>query len=285
MINQYISIDIIGGLGNQLFQIAAILVYNKYLVEKKQIVFKYEENLANNCNLPRKTFWNSLLKNQFLVLSDSEYKNIKFVCVHEINHFIYDIKPFPYFPHNILFLGYFQSFEYIDDDIRQQMIDLLYSNTQLVSETKALYHKIKNILNTEDDDDIVSIHIRRTDYVIYSNYHNNITLDYYKEALQIAKKKHVVVFSDDIEWCKENINSCLYQFENIYFVDTKCVETDFLLMSMIKHNIIANSTFSLWASFVSKYSEKIIIAPKQWCGPDGDKNWSNIYHKYITNIL
>lgn len=57
-------------------------------------------------------------------------------------------------------------------------------------------------------------------------------------------------------------------------------------MTMIKHNVIANSTFSLWALFVSSYTNKIIIAPQKWYAEHGGaKEWREVYHKYITNII
>ena len=64
----YISTNIQGGLGNQLFQIANLLIYYNKINEKKEIIFKYEEKLDNFFNLERKTFWNSLFLNQFKLL-------------------------------------------------------------------------------------------------------------------------------------------------------------------------------------------------------------------------
>lgn len=283
MSGKYISVNITGGLGNHFFQIAAVITYNKHLVEKKQIVFKYEEDLDNLHNLPRKTFWHNLFKDQFLVLPPSEYNEIKFIEIYETHPHANMHPPFPVCPPSILFKGYFQSFAYMDDDIRQQLIDIAYSNKELVKIVADKYTEIKNTLNAEDDDDIVSMHIRRTDFIYLQTFHYILQLDYYKEALRIAGKKKIVVFSDDIAWCKENVTKDLYEYDNIYFVDINNVEQEFLLMSMCKHNIIANSTYSLWASFLSKYDNKIIIAPNNWYGPAGHKIWEPVYHKYITN--
>ena len=79
----YVSTEIMGGLGNQLFQIANLLLYNNYLNEKKIIIFKNEDNLFNYFNLPRKTFWNSLFLNQFKILEDNDYNQIKFAIISE----------------------------------------------------------------------------------------------------------------------------------------------------------------------------------------------------------
>jgi hypothetical protein len=284
----YTSIEIVGGLGNQLFQIAMILYFIKQSLDKgnkRNLFFKYEERLENTFNLPRKTFWNTLFKDQFNVLQPVDIQKLEgnFELYHELHHHRYQELPYNR-NKNILFKGYFQSFKFIDDDIRQQMIKHIYSNQQLVQEAKDKYNEIKQTLSAEDDN-MVSMHIRRTDYVYSSDYHHNLDLRYYKTALELAAKPNIVVFSDDIEWCRQNISRTLFPYNAIYFVDTNNVEQDFLLMSLFKHNIIANSTFSLWASFISPYEDKIIIAPSIWYGPSGSTEWQEIYHKYITHII
>lgn len=110
----------------------------------------------------------------------------------------------------------------------------------------------------------VSIHIRRGDYV-GNNHHGLCDLEYYYKALHHIKTKistpHFFIFSDDIEWAKDNL-----QIGDATFVsngDISEVE-ELILMSTCSHNIIANSTFSWWAAYLNKNPHKIIIAPKQW---------------------
>jgi hypothetical protein len=283
-----VSGDIVGGLGNHLFIIAAVLAYS--LKTKKNIVFKYEENLGNRYDLPRKTFWKTLFKNQFELIESTKFDKIMFQPLFEKHSHIYQTLPTTH--RNILLKGYFQSFKYINDDIKKRMIDIIYSNQDLMYNAYEKYNKIKSYFSC-DDNDMVSVHVRRTDYC-YGNFHKALEQNYYQCALEIANKKNIVIFSDDIEWCKQNINKSWYEYDNIYFVEDLGnnddeninVELEFLLMSMFQHNIIANSTFSLWASFISTYQEpKIVIAPKQWFGPEGPKDWEQIYHKNITNII
>lgn len=281
----YSSIDIIGGLGNHLFQIAFLIFFNRKSKEERSIVFKYEENLHNSHNLPRKTFWNTLFKNQFNVLNASELSKIQIDTFfkEQENHSYTNNLPYDS-NKNIHFQGYFQSFSYIDDEVRNIMQNIVFSNKELLQITERMYDNIKSHMNTNDDD-IVSIHFRRTDYVYLSEYHCVLAKEYYKQALERANKKNLIIFSDDIEWCKQNINKDFFSYEQVYFVENNTVEIDFLLMTKIKHNIIANSTFSLWASFLSDYENKIIIAPKIWYGINGPKNHQEIYHKYITYII
>lgn len=280
----YVSTEIMGGLGNQLFQIANVIIYKYLIDENKEIVFKYEDNLYNHFNLPRKTYWHTLFKNQFKVLNDDEYNQINFVLFEEKIGFKNLLHFYKKTPFNIKFNGYFQSFRHYDENIRKIMRGFIYSNEELLKKARDLYKEIKDFLET-DDDNLISIHIRRTDYILSSEQHYNLQLDYYKKALDIANVKKLVVFSDDIQWCRDNFTKDIYNYDKIYFVDVNDVAIEFLLMSLCKNNIIANSTFSLWASYISDYKNKIVIAPKQWLAKEINVDYSEIYHEYITDII
>jgi hypothetical protein len=304
MNNLYTSVDIIGGLGNQLFQIAYIIYFlrlSKKNKIKRKLVFKYADDVGDEINIlsniPRKTYWNTLFKGLFRVLNADDFKNIPLNILHceKTPHTF--VEPPCNDKYNILFKGGYQTFKHIDDTLREKMISIVYSNEDIMYPA---YYKYRDILdyfgNNTKDDDMVSLHIRRTDYLSLSNYNYNLDMSYYKEALQIVNKKKVVVFSDDIEWCIDNFNDYVNR-ENIYdvyYVSTKIFKEDelgikedieFILMSMFKNNIIANSYFSLWASFISYYKSQIIIAPKRWYSCDGCKNYEEVYHKYITHMI
>ena len=305
MNNLYTSIDIKGGLGNQLFQIAYIIYFlrlSKKNKIKRKLVFKYEEDVGDEINIflktTRKPYWNTLFKGLFRVLSADDFNNIPLNILHceKIPHTFVE-PPCNDNKNNILFKGEYQTFKHIDDTLREKMIGIVYSNEDIMYPA---YYKYRDILdyfgNNTKDDDMVSLHIRRTDYLSLSNYNYNLDMSYYKDALQIANKKKVVVFSDDIEWCIGNFNDYVNRDDiyNIYYISTKIFKEDeldikedieFILMSMFKNNIIANSYFSLWASFISYYNSKIIIAPKRWYSCDGCKEYNEIYHKYITHII
>lgn len=167
----------------------------------------------------------------------------------------------------------------------------MYQSYNLYNSIKKYFTNVSNIIC--NDDDIVSMHFRRTDYILTpDNYHHILDLEYYTKAYNIVNKLNIVIFSDDIEWCKNNINNNTFSINDkiyLYFVDINIAEIEFILLSMIKHNIISNSTFSLMASYISYYdTPKKIVAPKQWLTQKQEEKYPNIYqiyHNDITDII
>lgn len=116
----------------------------------------------------------------------------------------------------------------------------------------------------------VSIHIRRGDYLKEPIW-CVCTPEYYFNGIDYLKKKEKIellcVFSDDIPWCKENLKGLSGDME-IEYVDWNKGEQSFRdmqLMTYCKHNIIANSSFSWWGAWLGRRDGKIVIAPKVWC--------------------
>jgi hypothetical protein len=263
----FVSVQLSEGLGKQLFQIATLLQLQK----DRTIVLPYDEN--NKA---------PFFQDKFYVLPDFDYRQISFT------QFMYDTEAteatanIQQSNHHLMLKGTFQTFKNISDDIRKKMIELVYSNEDLMYEAYEKYNAIKRYFGEHTtDNDIICVHIKRN--VVADK--NTLYLDYYKKALHMANKKYVVIFSDDIEWCKKNVAKNLYQYDNIYFVDNLYPhELEFIMMSMFQHHVIANSAFSLWASFISSYDNEnqIIIAPRDWYVDKTDKA---IYHKKITHII
>lgn len=116
----------------------------------------------------------------------------------------------------------------------------------------------------------VSLHVRRGDYVsnlTINQFHGTCSLEYYNQAIaQIAKKvetPHFFVFSDDPEWVKSNLKIDY----SITIVDHNNADKnyeDIRLMSLCKHHIIANSSFSWWGAWLCRNPNKIVIAPLKW---------------------
>ena len=155
--------------------------------------------------------------------------------------------------------GYWQTEKYFSG-----IADIIRSEFTL----KNKYNNINlEILNNIDSYNSVSIHIRRGDYVSdqkASEYHGSCPLEYYQKAISFIAKKIpdpiAYIFSDDLEWCKENLKIDW----PIIFVEGNNDYEDLILMSRCKHNIIANSSFSWWGAWLNNNPDKIVIAPRQW---------------------
>ncbi len=162
---------------------------------------------------------------------------------------------------NCYLQGYFQSEKYF-----YQIRDVLIQDFKVVNPLKGKNKEISDkIVSTES----VSIHIRRGDYVNdqkTAQFHGTCSLDFYRTALDYICSKlenpHFYFFSDDIEWVRKNIvvnHPAIYVDNN-----ADCGYEDMRLMSMCRHHVVANSSFSWWAAWLSNYPDKIVLAPKNW---------------------
>lgn len=157
--------------------------------------------------------------------------------------------------------GYWQSPKYFDD-IREVLLKELTLAKPLSEPAAAIAAKIASGTS-------VSLHARRGDYVknpkvLY--YFGMCSQGYYEAAIKkvaaVADSPTYFVFSDDIEWVKQN----LPVGANAVFVkDPLITDTEeLMLMSMCNHNIIANSSFSWWGAWLNQNPTKLVVAPTPW---------------------
>lgn len=153
--------------------------------------------------------------------------------------------------------GYWQSEKYFDKFAAIIRDDFTFSVLNEINQPIAEY-----ILKANS----ISIHVRMGDYVNHPLHGGVCTIDYYQRAIDFIKSEvedpMFFVFSNDVEWCKKNL-----QLENTIYVtgnDGENSYRDMQLMSMCKHNIIANSSFSWWGAWLNNNSDKIVIAPEKW---------------------
>ena len=116
----------------------------------------------------------------------------------------------------------------------------------------------------------IAIHVRRGDYTHDKLFHDICDLNYYRQAIsrmqQAVGGNLFCIFSDDLRWCRERI-APLLEDKLIFYVDwnrgDRSVQ-DIHLMSLCRHNIIANSSFSWWGAWLNPNPDKIVIAPEKW---------------------
>lgn len=121
----------------------------------------------------------------------------------------------------------------------------------------------------------VSIHIRRGDYVnnpLTQAFHGNLQQDYYSNALQVIKnacgKTRLFIFSDDPQWVRENFDCCGHDAIIVDLAFLNAPYHDMHLMSLCKHHIVANSSFSWWGAWLGT-QQGITIAPQAWFADTG----------------
>lgn len=125
--------------------------------------------------------------------------------------------------------------------------------------------------------EMVSIHVRRGDYLLPHCQETFCILDndYYGQALeyflQDLEKYHFLIFSNDIEWCKQN----LIEGDMVTFVEPGTDFIDVIVMSLCDHNIIANSSYSWWAAFKNQNKNKIVLCPNNYVKQHNAFNYLN----------
>lgn len=123
--------------------------------------------------------------------------------------------------------------------------------------------------------DSVSLHIRRGDYVrnkAVLEFHGVCQPAYYyaglKHIQQQSKVSELFIFSDDSEWCRQNLAfdvPCTYVAHNTGAASFE----DMRLMSLCRHHVIANSSFSWWGAWLDAREDKVVVAPQKWFAQPG----------------
>lgn len=165
----------------------------------------------------------------------------------------------PVQPDQIIY-GYFQSWQHFHHH-RDKVLAAFAPSEEILSYLKAKYADLINAPNT------VSLHVRTFNKKLhYEKIHPFIGLEYYRAAMDLFPPDTVfVVFSDRIQWCKKHFSKMKRQF---VFIEGNDFIEDFFLMSMMKHQIICNSSFSWWAAYMNQNPGQTVIAPKCWMHPD-----------------
>ena len=159
--------------------------------------------------------------------------------------------------------GTYQDWKKYENDI----INLFKFKSEIINQGNAIYNK----LNIEKLS--VSIHFRRGDYLILASL--NLGLAYYKKALNFFDKDkyELVIFSDDIEYCK---SVEIFKDYKVHYMDSHSASIDMYIMSLCNSNIIANSSFSFWGAMLNKNKDKKVVCPHDFIGEsDKDNNFIN----------
>ncbi len=262
-------VNIIGGLGNQLFQYAlGYSLARKHSGELFLDLTGFEHYKVRNFELDNFNIKYQIAPNELTdklkVKKIFNKTHIKEKCLN--------------FNKNILRLnrdvylnGYWQTEKYFDkykDEIRSMYT---FKNFDFV--------KNNELLNEIKSTNSISVHVRLCDYVNNPEYAKIFFVckqKYYKNAIEYMKK-HVenprfYVFSDDINGAKE----FLPESENLIYCNTENWQEDLYYAQSTKHNIIANSSFAWWAAYLNSNENKIVIAPKHWYTREAKRKYKDI---------
>ena len=252
-----------GHLGNQMFQFASL----RGIAAKNNLDWSIAPAYSFGKNYPlRSSIYDCFKLDSVDIINSYISNNIQYTE----KHYHFDDNLYKNCPDNIDLDGYFQSYKYFNEINDQIIKDFTFKNE--ISEAG------NEIINQLGGKNITSLHVRRTDYLNSPNHHPVPSLDYYEKALSLIKPDKVLVFSDDPEWCKSQD-----MFKDFSFSVTNNAYLDLYLMSICKNNIMANSSFSWWGSWINKNNDKIVIAPKKWFGPALNHNTEDLIpHDWIV---
>ena len=262
-----------GGLGNQLFQIFALLSYSI----SNNIPF-YIENKAIQNGPRKKVYWDNILQKLKIFLKQP-LQNIPLL---REPHFHYVQLPLVPSNINVKLFGYFQSYKYFNHN-RETILTLLAMNE--------MKREIKNKTIYINYENTVSMHFRVGDYKDIQQHHPLMTIEYYTNALHSLIKDtskddwNILYYceDDDIEYVKSKIQELqgISIFNKLSFVKIDSQLDDWeqmLTMALCKHNIIANSTFSWWGAYLNENKDKQVYYPSMWFGPaQGNKNLKDLF--------
>jgi hypothetical protein len=286
-----ITCNLMGGLGNQIFQIFATISYA--IKSRNQFKFTNATSLGSGDTTIRYTFWNSF------------FSRLKHFTINEFPQPLHVIREkdftFNELPLNemvnpsrdLLIFGYFQSYKYFESnyEIICRMIGLEQMKRELL---KKMNYDLTFLNN------VISLHFRIGDYKKLQHFHPIMTKEYYFRCLNHiqticnAKGKNakltVMYFCEDVDIddVQKVISYLSENFPQLTFIRGENNLADWeqmLLMSCCHHNIIANSSFSWWSAYFNSWTDKIVCYPSVWFGPSASNNTKDLCPPNWKKIL
>jgi len=261
-----ITCNLMGGLGNQLFQIFTTISYA--IKSKNKFYFINVECLNDGSTCTKRyTFWNSLFYKlkPFLIEKIIPFSKI----IHQNGFLFNEIEISELIDKDICLQGYFQSEKFFKNNYSTiyKMLDIDKQKTKILN----LFNENINFKNT------ISLHFRLGDYKALQHYHPIMKYEYYNKALNLIQNKDTNITTilyfceeEDVEIIMDTINLLKNDSPSLNFIRASNSLNDWeqlLLMSCCEHNIIANSSFSWWGAYFNSNPNKVVCYPSLWFGP------------------
>lgn len=299
MKTSFVTTHITGGLGNQMFQYA----HGRALALRRgcPLFFDVEWFNRDNAGTPRQFslevfpalaqsthIWQKCPPTQRNKLANRPLwwkllaKTFSFQPQLKKEH-VFEAEVCPYaernYPTHTYLEGYWQDERYFLDQATQIRDDFTFPALPTAAEHMARCIK--------DSPYAVSVHIRRGDYAHNSStqsVHGLCSAAYYTQALEHIKKyapqAALFIFSDEPHWARENFDTCGFAATIVNLHQEENAHHDMHLMSLCKHHIIANSSFSWWGAWLGEKGN--VIAPKQWFQAQSLKDCSPVPKRWLT---
>ena len=294
-----ITINLCGGLGNQLFQIFTVIAYSlEYKVPFTFPLHKFDQR-------KRRTYWDN----------GEMFSSLRVFLTKSIGDYLHYKEPYFQFyplpkpidrPRKICLEGYFQTYKYFDRHF-QDVCRLISLDEKL----KIVEDIMMNDFHADFGDDMknknctfISMHFRLGDYKHLQQHHNLLPDVYYMKAIMtiiqhllernnIKNDKVKILYfceKEDVDMVKSRISKINNEIRSLINlnVDIEFIRVldnfndwqQMLLMSMCDHNIIANSSYSWWGAYFNKNPSKYVAYPPIWFGPTmANKNSSDLCPK------
>ncbi len=235
------------GFANQLFQYCFYLHLQEQYGEDNVYADKTFLELSNehhgyrleSCQDIR--YWNNIKDLEYLRITD---ETINSISIEEGKNYLYD--------------GYWQNTKYVEN-----YIDKVRKTVEREADTPS----INSLAMSIKQHNTVSVHVRRGDYINHFVHGNIANKCFYQNAIAYAEEKlespFYYVFSDDMQWVKSNLS---FPVERTTFVEGNSTRewNDLYLMSICRHHILANSSFSWWAHALHQTEQMVSIIPEYW---------------------
>jgi len=264
-----ITVNLHGGLGNQLFQYFFGTEISNTL--KKDIQFKIDErnfgpNPISSLFVNTKFVSEPIVPNSYWEL----YRRIdKFTKINILpllrysNYYSSDVtgyNPKVYLPQgNTFYSGYYQTYKYVESAHQIAAVSQLHSYIGSPE-----YQKVRSVLEKEKP---IIVHIRRGDYRKYSDSIGLLSSDYYSKGIKLARElvgdRKIYCMSDEDEFSIKFLNSLgISNVSAIRLSAELDAHETMLLGTTASVNVISNSTFAWWSGYLNQKSIK--IAPTKW---------------------
>ena len=259
-----ISIQLMGGLGNQMFQICVALACS--IQYSMKLVIPYHSDMGY-----RRMYWDSFFKE--MVEYTTENPENQMTDANVMNMPVYIEKQFKYCPipdfkgGSIRLSGYFQSFKYFEA-FQENILKIL----NIENKKKEVLTKYSELFDSSGE--TVSIHFRLGDYKALRHYHPIMNYEYFEASLDHIMRTNRV--TRVIYICEEEDNAYVeskiqllkskHPVEYVKVEDSIPDYDQMLIMACCHHNIISNSSFSWWGAYLNDSASKVVCYPSVWFG-------------------